>query len=394
MKLLVVGDVSSTYFVSFIDNLKKWDDNIEIDVLNTNSNIELAEIRKKYGGYYTNIYSYFKRIPVVSTIPFFRGFVRLIYQRLVRFEIEKNKYDVVCVHGLFPYQQNIINWISSVSDFVVGVVWGSDFYKRKESRTEQSFGRAAGQCDIVCVSTDTFQKDIMDVYNFPASKFRQCIFGTKTLEILFETTHDDREDKKNLGLEENDLVIACGHNGSENQQHIKIIESLTSLRDVLPANTLLLVPITYGGSNEYIARIRKLLQQSGLRYKLLEHYLTDNEVVSIRKASDIFIQVQITDAYSASMQEHLFSKNIVITGNWLPYDSLVEKGIYFETVDHIQQLPEKIKYVVETFDLLKSKALRLNTPEKFRSSLWSVSIENWYDMLIEYKKRIQHTDGH
>jgi hypothetical protein len=387
MKLLVVGDASSTYFISFINNLKKWDNTVEIDLLNTNSNIELPDIKRNYGTYYTNIYSYFKKITVVQSLPFLRGIVRVIYQRSVRAEIEKNTYDVVCMQGLFPHQRDIISWISKVSNFIVGVVWGSDFYKRDKNKAEQTFGLAAAKCDIICVSTDTFQKDIMDAYGFPSSKFRQCIFGTKTLEILFaDQQSDNKEHKKRLSIQENDLVITCGHNGSMNQQHTEVIESLTGLRDILPANTLLLVPATYGGSEKYVAQIKELLGRSGLRYKLLEHFLTDDEVASIRKASDIFIQVQITDAYSASMQEHLFSKNIVITGDWLPYDSLIRKGIYFETVDHIGELSDKIKYVIENLDDLKNKASQINTPEKFRSSLWSVSIEDWYNMLNEYRR--------
>src|SRR6185437_11588757 len=101
--------------------------------------------------------------------------------------------------------------------------------------------------------------------------------------------------------------------------------------------------------------------------------------------TDLMIQIPITDAFSGSLQEHLFAQNIVIAGSWLPYQSLKDKSIYYETIDSISGLKHKILVVINNLDEIKNRIIKSNTPDKFKSSLWSESIKDWYNALSEYK---------
>ena len=82
--------------------------------------------------------------------------------------------------------------------------------------------------------------------------------------------------------------------------------------------------MTYGLTAEYLNQIIDHLKKTGLSYIILSDFLTKKEVAKLRLITDIAINISISDAYSASVQEQIYAENIVITGNWLPYDYLKE----------------------------------------------------------------------
>ncbi len=49
------------------------------------------------------------------------------------------------------------------------------------------------------------------------------------------------------------------------------------------------------------------------------------------------IQLQATDSFSSSMRETLYAGNIVITGDWLPYGTLDEKGVFMLKVSSVEE---------------------------------------------------------
>jgi hypothetical protein len=113
--------------------------------------------------------------------------------------------------------------------------------------------------------------------------------------------------------------------------------------------------------------------------------MTDEAIAYLRKATNILIQTQKTDAFSGSTQEHLFAQSVVITGEWLPYQSLKEKDIYFETIDSMTSLSKKLSDVIDNYAEIQEIVKLKNTPEKFKGSLWSECIKGWYEVLSEYK---------
>lgn len=384
MKLLIVGDATSQFVLNFSLYLKKYY-TVQIHILNTNISEDLVSIEKKSGSVYDKVFCYYQKISIINKIPGIRGVVRLFTERLVRMQVEKQSYDVVCVHALFVTQCRIIKWLPNVTSFIVAAFWGSDLYKRKENNNEPLLLRALEFCNRISLSTMSMQNDLLKEIDVPAFKLRNCQFGLKPLELLFSSHISKKDAKTGLGFGEDTFVIACGYNGQDHQQHLKIIDSLSKNKSKIPKDHLMIFPMTYGATREYKDQVIKTLQTSGLKYKIFENFLSDEDIVLVRKATDILIQVQKTDAFSGSMQEHLFCGNIVITGAWLPYESLFEKGIVFEKIENIDLLPEKISDTLENCQTLQNRVEAANTPDKFKSSLWSVCIHDWYNLLDEYK---------
>lgn len=390
MRLLIVGDATSQFTINFTSYLVKYYPHVTADILNTNSSSNSVQVKKSNGSVYRNIFCYYKKIPFINKIPLLRGVVRIFVQKLVQKEVLKNHYDVVCVQALFKTQCEVIRWLPNNNTFIVGAFWGSDFYKRSENKTENALATAVSLCDRISVSTMTMRRDILNALVINEKIVRNCLFGLQPLELLFSSSHITKQLSKNFFTSDsNKFIITCGYNGHNQQQHLSIIKSLVSKAHLVPTNHLLIFPMTYGATFEYKAQVEEELSKSGFKYRILQDFLTNDEVVYLRKATDLFIQVQKTDAFSGSMQEHLFCQNVVITGGWLPYKALTEKGILFESIDNIKSLGDKFDYVLNNWELLSSKITAANSPEKFRDSLWSVCIHNWYNMLNEYQTAIK-----
>jgi|GEM_PF-904807 len=386
MNLLIIGDAFSQYTIAFSRFLKLYDSTIKIDIINT----RLVDSNKVSSEKFVNVYDKMYRNGFLNKfilrIPKLRGLIVRLAQKKTVNEVNRviNEYDVICIHGFWKEALNVYNKLDASHTFTVGAVWGSDFYRRKKG--DDSLFKAFDRCDRVLVATDEMENDILAVYPLSPKKIRKCMFGLEPLETLFKMSGTSVPlNKKMFGFEEKAFVITCGHNASQFQEHLKIIDQLIENQLELPPSYILVFPVTYGGSKNYILKIKDKLQKSGLKHKLIEEYLTDEKIALLRLATDIFIQVQKTDAFSGSMREHLFAQNIVITGDWLPYQSLSNEGIYFKTISDLNQLGGMVTNVIKNYEEFKQIVKDRNIPDKFQHFRWPVSIIEWHRVFLEYK---------
>lgn len=151
---------------------------------------------------------------------------------------------------------------------------------------------------------------------------------------------------------------------------------------MLPSKLLFILPMTYGGTEKYRELVRRKLESSGFRYRIYDSFIPDREISMLRKASDIMIQVQITDQLSGSMLEHLYAENIIITGNWLPYAILDESGVFMHKVLSVDEVGEELLYILNDFNLFEERCKA--NPEIVQSFLdLENNMKSWIDMYEE-----------
>jgi glycosyltransferase involved in cell wall biosynthesis len=110
--------------------------------------------------------------------------------------------------------------------------------------------------------------------------------------------------------------------------------------------------------------------------------MNDREVAFLRLSSDIMIQVQNTDSFSSSMREHLYAGNVVITGDWLPYETLDKKGCFMLKVSDVDLVGEKLVYAINNLDSLK-KRCQGNPEIIWELSSWENNIDSWCNLYDE-----------
>jgi len=219
-----------------------------------------------------------------------------------------------------------------------------------------------------------------------SNKLRICSFGLAPLEVLRSLELNKRECRELLSLPEESLIVTVGYNNSPAQQHIEILNSIEKHKRGIPENAFLVLPMTYGATDEYRNTVRKYLEQHGFGYRIFDKFMPDREMAMLRKASDLMIQVQITDQFSGSMLEHLYTENVVITGDWLPYGTLDEKGVFMLRVSSVKEVGEKLVYAVNNLDSLKEKCKK-NPEIIWELSSWEKNIQSWIDVYEELLRK-------
>ena len=121
--------------------------------------------------------------------------------------------------------------------------------------------------------------------------------------------------------------------------------------------------------------VKEAAARSGLRYKLFDKRLSDEEVAALRKLCDVVVNMQITDAFSASLQGHIYAGGILLAGEWLNYPVLDDNGIFYVKVN-FDTLTETVADVLTRMDYYKS--LYAGNPVKMKAQTsWQAVIGKW-----------------
>ena len=369
IKILLVGDGNH----QLITNYSKWltksklSQNFEIDILS------LTKTGSSNLKFYSKVYEV--QFNFIHKIKLIRKYFKFYqYKKLIS---ALPNYDYVHFHFIGRESQYILKQISkNTNSKIITSIWGSDMFRNKSKRFIST-------CEISDILTFT-SKDSIDFfkskYNWTKENINLCPFGLAPLEYLKKLTKTKTECKVDLKLNPEKIVITVGYNMAPQQQHLEILDqfldkNLLKLKDKVQ----IVLPITYGGSINYKQNLLRKLNKLPFEYKVFDSYLSDNDVAKIRKASDIMLQFQITDQLSGSMLEHLFVKNIIITGSWLPYKSLKENNCWFYDVKKIKEIKLLIPQIISNYELISKKTD--NNP-KLISSLysWNITIKDWINL--------------
>jgi glycosyltransferase involved in cell wall biosynthesis len=135
-------------------------------------------------------------------------------------------------------------------------------------------------------------------------------------------------------------TIYCGYNGHRSQRHLDIINELKKIDNTRKQKYHLVLHCSYGLEEDYHLLIKDALDKSGFSFSLITDFYTLNDLAVFRIACDIFINVQDTDALSATMIESLSSGAIVIVGKWLKYYEIDLIGAFYKSISNFSELSE------------------------------------------------------
>ena len=100
---------------------------------------------------------------------------------------------------------------------------------------------------------------------------------------------------------------------------------------------------------------------------------------------NIVLNFQISDAFSDSLQEHFFSNSIMILANWLPYEWLKQKGIYFHSINS----EEIVFTLTKIMGNIMEEKNKSNENKKIISNIssWNKVSKSW---CTDYKKLMNY----
>ena len=327
-KVIFFGLLNHQHILNFSSAVKKYL-GYEIIGINNNPNY-LPEKKKEAESIYSQIYNV-KR----SNLPFLDKLQKVISSVLYFLFVDKNV-DFVLFHYLskFVYPLARISKFRGIKTSVF--VFGSDF-KQADDSYRKYIGKVFGIIDsIVCDSTDMLE-EMKEAYPQFSTKMNCCFFGSPIVDELLQDKGTSEQSKKILMLcENNKRIVMCGYNGCKEQNHFRIIESLK----LFSKEIHFLFPMTYSCDDIYRNSIRDYCDKYNLSYTILDHFLDNEEWKNYIFATDIFVHMQLSDAFSSCVAENLLLGNVVINSEWINYPDLENAGAYYITAnfDNLQTI--------------------------------------------------------
>lgn len=374
---LIIGDINSIFVRSLISKLKANYPNLRVDCLSTKRPLNTYNIADVL---YLNKFSYNCR-KYLGQIGHMGWFIGVIWWFIYR--TEKVKYDVIQIHFAHLMHFPAFFLYKKSCGRIASILYGSDLLR---CRYTNILKRMLANSDVINCSTVEMHKETKELLGnqVVANSIRitHNRFGLIPLETIKTAISENISKQKmlqTLGIENvtrNKSIVVVGYNAKEGQQHLEIIQSLIT-QDY--NEVVFIFPMTYGVKDIYCSKVRAALRESGLNYIILDTYLSDIEIACLRLISDYFVQLQTTDALSGSMQEHLYAKNTVITGAWLPYSTFTEAGVRYEVVSSVSEIGFKLYQDLKT-PSITAREKENNQMIIAKLSLWNSVIEGWYEI--------------
>lgn len=335
--ITILGDGNSIHLFGYIQNA--------IDFTLYKIILLTPEIRNdKYNSVYiekgVKIINYHKNIPgYISKNKIFRR-VNVILNILTNMRLEKS--DFIHVHFANIEQCIIARILTKKNSKLIISFWGSDLL-RANNKTKKIVHKCLKKSHKITLLTEVMLDKFQETY---LNKFNDKILITKFGDQIFDYIKEiedyyTKEDcKKYFDINQNKVSIAIGYNGIKEQQHLLVLEQIAKLNEETKEKMTLLLQMG-NASKDYFVSVKNILDHIQCDYRIITDYLTEKDVAILRKSADIFINAQITDALSGSMQEYIYAGALVINGEWLNYKELEANNIRcltFSSFDEIQTI--------------------------------------------------------
>lgn len=381
MKVLVIGDASSIFVKQYIEYVL-LDGTNEIVLLQENplfvgyrefyekNNIHIEPLWNKKN-------NFIKKVPVVRSILGAKLWCSYIKKKYKHF-------DLIHVHGVNRSRGNIGKYLRNICDKLIVSVWGDEIF-RNSPETMKKHKVYYSCADRITMATKVMIDRFNSVYNneFAAkvsmNKFAIGLFD-KIDVVKNEFTRGQICEEFGIKHPEKTLVFV-GHNGREAQRHTELTKELLNLPQELKDNIILIYTMTYGvRDNAYIEEMEAAAKQTGCEYVILRDFMNEETSAKLRSICDIMLHAQLTDAFSASIQESLYSGSIIINGSWLPYNELPNYKECVVEYDDITQIGHVLQTVLENQELYKAK-FKANRDILRQISSLEVTTEKWKETI-------------
>ena len=292
-------------------------------------------------------------------------------------------YDVMNIH--YPQNKVLRCWkeIKSIAKSTIITPWGSEVL-RINKFSQYLMSKYIVHYDYIMSSdNERFRNQLKNILHVSDSQFLSCDFGSEMIDEICSKTHVTKRVAKNHFGIDNSYTIVCGYNAGIAQNHIKIINALISVRDKFPKDLVLVLPMTYNGTQAYIEEVDNLLNKNSINHIIFQHYLTNEEMVYLRKCADMFIHGQDTDANSVSLAEHLLCENVVVNGSWLRYENRESFGIPYYLFDTFEELPNVLVKAYNGGSLVSKQLVDAIAEEG-----WSKVAKKWINIFNNASNKI------
>ncbi len=362
--------------MNFIENflLKK---NYNIWVLNRGNRKE----HDKYIEFYKEKGIHLIEVPELVSEVYGRrendNLLKILYSHflLLKAVIQSGPYDLINMQFVDPWDLiDVILLKYLMKRKLILSYWGSDLF-RFEGEKVLHMGMLVKHADFVTFDNKDLEIEFKKKYKWSKKiPSRIAFLGLPILDIIDKKYKIEKlEDiRKKWGISTGKKVIAIGYNGIPEQQHKKVLGIIRKLEEGYKEKIILLLQMSYGGTKGYRRSVVTLAKRTGCEYIDVQRFLTNEEVAELRILTDIYINAQVTDAFSGSVCENLFAGTLLINARWLRYKEFETYKFKFLEFEHVDEINCLIK---DTFKEKIDVSVNRDLVWKLRS--WQYCAPRW-----------------
>lgn len=283
------------------------------------------------------------------------------YENIVYHLIELKKLGRFDVCHLFSLKYSITTMgilMRPYCDILISNYWGSDWLRAGQTMKGYQEKLLKVSDYIVTDSLQIYEQ--VDEYfkkNF-SDKMRYIRYKLPVIEELKNWEQLEAEKKemaRKFGILESQLVVTCGYSSWRSHKQLMVIDTIKKIPREIRKKIFVLIPAGYGYDKQNIADIKNSLADIGTGHYVVEEFMEFKEVAALRSLTDIFINMQPTDAYSSTILEYSYCKKAVFCNASLDYSKLEAQGAYYEKINDFEQLEELLIQYINNYDENRAK---------------------------------------
>lgn len=376
MKILLIGNAnnSSKFVLEYLQEIVIKIPDITVDLMSTSQkdNNDISYIK--------NVNYFWPKKEKIILFPKLPH-PHLVIKQILRY-ILCRRYDIIHILSVSSEMIFMPIFFKRKSRIIISY-FGSDLMslsKRKAILQKILVKRA----NVITVSTENMLNFFNKLYNYKyTNKIKLATFGSNNTDIIIKVQkkYSKNECKMRFNIPSDRISILCGYNGNSRQKHKQILEMLSLLNEDIKKKIYVLLQCSYGATLPYINELSVLIEKYEIMGQIIIDYLNAEDLAKLRISTDIMLNVQPSDALSASMLECLEVGAVIIKGSWLKYEPLESRNIFMLDLESILELPEKIIYVVKNFNELKNKSNH-NKGILYELLSWKTKKFQWQSILL------------
>ena len=145
-------------------------------------------------------------------------------------------------------------------------------------------------------------------------------------------------------------MLVCGYNADPAQRQDICLNEISMLAPELKDRLHILVPLQYSRiDNGYIDRVKQAAENCGCSYKVLEEYVPFEKNAVMCLATDIYLNLRISDAFSNAMKEQITAGSLMIQGDWLNYIEVDEMNAPVVKISELSELHTALEKIIKEY---------------------------------------------
>ena len=379
IKYLIISDASSMHIYNFCKNMLSGR-GYDIYILRHS----VKDIPKQYKEYYKEnnitVFSPGKASDGKGKLATIKRFVRKLI-----FLAKLGKVDVCHIHYLHRSSCELYRIFKRNFKKLIISFWGTDILRPPQKEFEAQ-KKCVPYADLITVTVE-HSKDV----------FRQK-FGTEYDKILtfgrfagggIQGIHDFapkktiKECREEFNIPDGKLCVVCGYNADPTQHQDVICNEISLISEEIKNKLHLIIPLQYGViSQQYVEDVKLAAEKCGCSYEILEEYVPFERNSIMCLATDIYLNLRDSDAFSNAMKEQMYSGSVMIQGSWLKYkelddcnapvvkiDSLSELHTALEDLARKTEIKEEIELFDPIYNIFSIESVRKNWDENLGNIL-------------------------